>query len=974
MKKKVLSVLLALLMVLGVFMPLATAALPAGPTTVSVSIADGARNVVSWTTITDAISYDIMFAAADNIHIQVGSTVRVPATVPTPAIEQFDLTGSSIVGYFVPDTQYVVWVRAVFLDDSYTDWTDSSPFTFQRFAPVPTIATNPNRTVTWTPVPGTSLPEIQIFQGATLVHTVLNASSPFNLNSLNGNQLTPGLTYQIRIRVYVHNYGFVSTNTISAPATIMPGITPQVLAITGDTTTPISHGGTRQLSWSLTPPTPGPTSPAIWEIAANPAPTAAGMSINRYSGLISIDTTANGARDGFFYVRVSMDNHAEVELTSNLVRMSVGAVTAPPTQTISISGTSTALTTGSQRYLSANLGGVPLAAGQRVAWSATNASGSAATILEQNNGLTARLTAGANAGSVTLIASIMQGTNTVAISTPMVIEIQVPRAINVTSPTGPSHSINLSTTFPLTATVTGGAPNETVTWTALSWSVSPGSSGTDTSVSNNTVIAGTRPGTLIVEGRTSAAPYLTVQRTILVGTPSVVTFNLNNGTWPSPGTAANPNPILSQETIGTFATAIAAVQENGVPRRLGFVFDGWYTHATAGERVLPERPITGNTTLWARWSTAPTTTTVPATATVGNIFPDQNLAARVAASLNATFGITTVTTTTSIRANDLAQIRTLNLERAATAPIVDLRGIANLTGVTEVTPSTGLTNQTITLPAAGRTFPLNHTNVVRNGDGTFIAPANVSNTGAVVAGTTPANNTIRWTTVPPTVFNLTYTWNIAAVRIGSATDGVDVLFSGTATLPLRAAVTFTDVNSNNWFYAAVNFVAAHGYMSGTGNNLFEPNRTLTRAEVAVILHRMAGSPSVTGPIQFTDVTATWQVQAINWAARNNIVNGIGNNLFAPNASVTREQFAAMFHRFAVFSEVDVTVPGNVGLTQFADHAQVSAWAVPYMRWATHSGLITGTTGATGNLLNPGGTASRAECAQMIQRFATTINN
>jgi len=468
--------------------------------------------------------------------------------------------------------------------------------------------------------------------------------------------------------------------------------------------------------------------------------------------------------------------------------------------------------------------------------------------------------------------------------------------------------------------------------------------------------AGNRLGSVTLRASVIGNPAIFEQFTVSIISAHTVTFNLNGGTWPVSG--------LVQSTGSTFEQAINAVQVNGAPRRLNFVFAGWWTTpAIGGTQVFGNTLVGANTTLWARWSLASNTTAVPAGSSISTIFPDQNLATRVAASLGTTFN-TPVTVNTRVFASDLATIQVLNLTRFTNQPITDLRGIPTLTGVRTVTPSNGLTNQNITLPSVPRTSPLNHTNVVRNRDGGFVNPTAISNNGAIQT-TLPANSTIRWASVPAQVSSLNYTWNVPSVLIGNQT----VSFSGTATLPIRGTSNFIDVNSSHWFFNAVNFVVEHGYMEGTTVVTFEPNRALTRAEVAVILYRMAGEPVVTGVPPFTDVTAAWQRNAIIWASRNDIVQGIGGNRFAPDRTVTRQEFAAMLHRFTAFNGVSVSVPGTANLNRFPDRADVSNWAVGYMTWATHRGLITGTSGGR---LNPLGTTTRAECAQIIQRYATTI--
>lgn len=177
---------------------------------------------------------------------------------------------------------------------------------------------------------------------------------------------------------------------------------------------------------------------------------------------------------------------------------------------------------------------------------------------------------------------------------------------------------------------------------------------------------------------------------------------------------------------------------------------------------------------------------------------------------------------------------------------------------------------------------------------------------------------------------------------------------------------FTDVPADHWARGAIEFVYEYGIMEGMPGNLFAPSETVSRGQVATILYRLAGEPAVVFHPAFSDVQAgQWYANAIVWASDNDIVRGLDDGRFAPNEHVTREQFAAMFHRYARFAGHDTSVPANFSLASFADHRQISTWAVDYMRWANRSGLIRGTPERT---LNPQGSTSRAECATVLQRF------
>ena len=191
---------------------------------------------------------------------------------------------------------------------------------------------------------------------------------------------------------------------------------------------------------------------------------------------------------------------------------------------------------------------------------------------------------------------------------------------------------------------------------------------------------------------------------------------------------------------------------------------------------------------------------------------------------------------------------------------------------------------------------------------------------------------------------------------------------GTPVTPARPAapvgLPFADVSGSDWFYNDVRYVYEKGIMDGTGIDRFSPNAPLTRAMIVTILYRMAGSPSVSGSSDFTDVAAgKWFAKAVAWAAANGIVNGYGSGLFGPNDPVTREQLAAILYRYAVYGGMTaVTLEENLG--SFADTAQLSAYAIQAMNWAVGQGLING----SGSNLVPKAQATRAQVAAIIHRY------
>lgn len=179
---------------------------------------------------------------------------------------------------------------------------------------------------------------------------------------------------------------------------------------------------------------------------------------------------------------------------------------------------------------------------------------------------------------------------------------------------------------------------------------------------------------------------------------------------------------------------------------------------------------------------------------------------------------------------------------------------------------------------------------------------------------------------------------------------------------ISSGLPFVDVNSGAWYYDAVSFVYNKGIMNGVTATTFEPNSTITRGMVVTMLWRMAGEPYVSGG-SFSDVASgRYYSTAVAWAAKNGIVDGYSSTVFGVNDPVTREQFATILYRYAKYMGYSTT---GSSLTGYYDANSVSSWARDAMGWAVRNGII---TGSGNSRLNPTGTASRAEVAQMFMSF------
>ena len=174
---------------------------------------------------------------------------------------------------------------------------------------------------------------------------------------------------------------------------------------------------------------------------------------------------------------------------------------------------------------------------------------------------------------------------------------------------------------------------------------------------------------------------------------------------------------------------------------------------------------------------------------------------------------------------------------------------------------------------------------------------------------------------------------------------------------------FDDIQPGAWYEDAVQFAYDEGIMTGTSKTTFEPNTTTTRGMIVSILHRLEGNPVVTEEA-FSDVSADdWYGKAVAWASSEGIVGGYGDGTFQPNKAITREEMASILYRYAQYKDQDVSARAD--LTKYTDADQVGAWAEEVMQWANAEGLINGMTEDT---LVPQGNATRAQVAAMFQRY------
>jgi hypothetical protein len=211
---------------------------------------------------------------------------------------------------------------------------------------------------------------------------------------------------------------------------------------------------------------------------------------------------------------------------------------------------------------------------------------------------------------------------------------------------------------------------------------------------------------------------------------------------------------------------------------------------------------------------------------------------------------------------------------------------------------------------------------------------------------------------------------------GGASGSGPAAGSGSQTQPneipiIAASLPFVDVPRNAWYYSDVAWAYKNGLMVGTSAGEFSPNMPLTRGMLATVLHRLAGGPSVNGELIFSDVAeGAWYAKAIAWAKENGIVSGVGDNLFAPNEHITREQAAAILLNYTNYAGHAPQGAWAVRL-DFADVDQISDWATNGAMYCYMNGII---GGKPGKVFDPQGSATRAEIAAIMHRLVETLNS
>lgn len=264
--------------------------------------------------------------------------------------------------------------------------------------------------------------------------------------------------------------------------------------------------------------------------------------------------------------------------------------------------------------------------------------------------------------------------------------------------------------------------------------------------------------------------------------------------------------------------------------------------------------------------------------------------------------------------------------------------------------------------------------------GSQAAAATLANTSVLVDGAAascPAGS-VRAAVAVNAADDLT-AWSLAddgsisavsgAYDAGQQTYAFDVVNGVTAI----ARFPFTDVVAGTWYYGAAAYAYNNGLFAGMTPTTFAPNATMTRAMLVSVLWRLAGAPAPKAPNTFVDVPdGAWYTDAVTWAAENGVVSGIGGSRFDPSGFVTREQTAEILYNYAHSKGYDVSARAD--LTAFPDAGSVSGWAEEALSWANAAGLINGTVRDGQTILDPQGSASRAQVAMILMNYVEHVVN
>lgn len=185
------------------------------------------------------------------------------------------------------------------------------------------------------------------------------------------------------------------------------------------------------------------------------------------------------------------------------------------------------------------------------------------------------------------------------------------------------------------------------------------------------------------------------------------------------------------------------------------------------------------------------------------------------------------------------------------------------------------------------------------------------------------------------------------------------------TIPVQVGQLSVDFKDtvNHWAKTYIGSLAARGIANGMGDNLYLPDAQLTRAQFLALLAKTLNNVDISkaNPAGFTDVpSGEWYYGYVNWGYENGIVSGMSATTFEPNANITREQMSIMLCKFAASQGIEL--PQNSSGINFTDQAAISSWAASYVNTVVGAGIINGQPEGD---FQPQGLATRAQAAKVV---------
>lgn len=422
-------------------------------------------------------------------------------------------------------------------------------------------------------------------------------------------------------------------------------------------------------------------------------------------------------------------------------------------------------------------------------------------------------------------------------------------------------------------------------------------------------------------------------------TEYTITFDGNGGTSPA-----------AQTTTGKKLTSLPTSD------RSGYSFNGWYTAKTGGDKIGLDTVFPASVTVYAQWTKDTPPQSTEYTVTVNGSY-----------AANSGVGSYEANKTVSIDAGSRSNYR--------------FSGWTSSDGISFA--NAGSPSTTFVMPGKNVTVTANWTYNGGGGGGSTSYDYFTITASAGAGGSISPSGSFSVREGRDKTFTITPDsgYRISDVLVDGRSVGAvsSYTFDNVQKRHTIEAVfakenpgtgvdnPFTDVHPGDWFYDDVMFVYGNGLMSGTSATTFEPYTVTTRAQIAAIFYRLDGSPAVEGRNNYTDVEygpgTAWYYDAATWAQQSGVMSGYGNNLFGPNDPVTRQQLAVTFYNYAKYKGYDMTAAGD--LSGFTDAGEISPWAQDAMKWAVGIGLM---NGKGGGILDPQGTATRAEVAAMLHNF------